>query len=254
MSETPDARAVILAGGLGTRVRHLLKGIPKPMAPVADRPFIDWIVDWIQRSSGVNNFLLSTGYLGETIERHYRAPRTKGLEIRCFRESAPLGTAGGFLNCVSSDRQPRPSTWLVANGDSMVVADLKELLAALDDRAAAGAILGVQVENASRYGKIQSTISGRLTGFREKSSGPGLINAGIYAFRHNTIESFPSKVPLSFESDVFPHLLDRHQIAVIESEGPFLDIGTEASLREADSFIRSHFFDRSARSEQNSKL
>ncbi len=254
MSETPDARAVILAGGLGTRVRHLLSGVPKPMAPVAGRPFLDWIVDWIHQSCGVGNFLVSTGYLGEAVERHYRTPRTRGLEIRCFRESDPMGTAGGFLNCVKSDRQPHPSNWLVANGDSLAVADLSDLLAALDDPTVAGAILGVRVKDASRYGKIEATAAGRLAGFREKSPGSGLINAGIYAFRHDIIESFPSKIPLSFEVDVFSQLLNRYKIAVVQCSGPFLDIGTEESLREAEAFIRSNFSDPSAASDQGLKL
>ena len=89
--------AVILAGGLGTRVRHLLPDTPKPMALVAGKPFLEWVVRYLAREA-VRRVIISTGYLGEVVERHFRTVAIKSVTIVCVAEPEPLGTAGGFLH------------------------------------------------------------------------------------------------------------------------------------------------------------
>jgi D-glycero-alpha-D-manno-heptose 1-phosphate guanylyltransferase len=231
-----EVAAVVLAGGFGTRVQHLLPGIPKPMAPVLGRPFIDWVVRYLAKQ-GVHQVVLSTGYLAETVEHHFEIQPVPGVRLRCVVEESPLGTAGGFLNAVRQSGL-QPAAWLVLNGDSLALAPLQSLLAAFDNPAASGAILGVRMMDASRYGTLLADDSGRLVGFEEKKPGAGVINAGVYLLGGDTLRRFPSKTPLSFEKDVFPELISRRlELRVCCVSSPFLDIGTPESLPQSERFI-----------------
>jgi D-glycero-alpha-D-manno-heptose 1-phosphate guanylyltransferase len=228
--------AVVLVGGLGTRIRHLLPDLPKPMAPVAGKPFLDWLVRFLGRQ-GIRKVIFSTGYLAQTVENHFVCQPVTGVLTRCIPEPEPLGTAGGFLNAVRLSRET-PDAWLVLNGDSLAFADLTLLTRALDDPATAGALVGREVPDASRYGTLALGGDGELLGFQEKHPGKGIISAGIYLLRSSLVNEFPVKVPLSFETDVFPHLLRRGlRLKISVQDVPFLDIGTPESLREAESFI-----------------
>lgn len=231
----PAVRAVILAGGFGTRIRHVLPDRPKPMALVAGRPFVEWILRYLHEG-GVKDFVLSSGYRAEVIADYFAAHPLAGTRIVCVPEGMPLGTAGGFINCTATDAPP--DIWFVTNGDSLVFSPPRVLLDALRDPGVDAAVLGLPMEDASRYGTLRVDNQGVLRGFCEKQPGAGLINAGVYVFRHQLLAEFPSVRPLSFEADVFPGLLQKHRIAVVASASPFLDIGTESSLSEADSFIR----------------
>lgn len=237
--------AVILAGGFGTRIKHLLGDLPKPMAPVNGRPFVEWVVRYLA-TQGIRNVVLSTGHLAETVEKHFRTQPVKNVHVTCVPETTPLGTAGGFLNAIRG-RFPQTSAWLVLNGDSLVTADLGTLFQSLEDPTIDGAILGVRVTDAARYGTIAQAARGELAGFSEKRPGAGIINAGVYLFRPETVEKFPTKAPLSFETEVFPALITaRRHLKVCVTEAPFLDIGTPESLSQAEEFIqknRIHFAD-----------
>lgn len=231
--------AVVLAGGFGTRIRHLLRDLPKPMAPVAGRPFVEWVVRYLAKQ-GVRRSVLSTGYLAETIEQHFRPCPVPDVSILCAPETTPLGTAGGFLNAASLVKRGT-SAWLVLNGDSLALARLSGMLDALNDPEIGGAILGVPMEDATRYGTLIQAGNGELAGFREKRPGAGIINAGVYLFRDSLLNMFPERRPLSIETDVFPMLADRKvRLKVCVTEAPFLDIGTPESLPLADAFVREH--------------
>jgi D-glycero-alpha-D-manno-heptose 1-phosphate guanylyltransferase len=221
--------AVILAGEFGTRIRHLLLDLPKPMAPVLGRPFLEWVVRFLIEQ-GVKRIVISTGYKAETIERYFSEKHWNGIVIQCVREAEPLGTAGGFLNAVRQSGG-KPPAWLILNGDSLILTGLKPLLERIEDADADVCILGVNVTDASRYGTLEAR-DGRLTRFAEKKPGKATINAGVYLFGVEVLGSFPNKTPLSFEQDVFPVILQKgHSVGIVAVEAPFLDIGTEASLK-----------------------
>jgi D-glycero-alpha-D-manno-heptose 1-phosphate guanylyltransferase len=229
---------VILAGGFGTRLKSVLPGIPKPMAPVAGRPFVEWVVRFFARHGAVE-FILSTGYLAGQIEAHFSTQPVPGVRVRCCPETTPLGTAGGFLNCL--DDAPAPDgIWIVTNGDSLVFADPHPLLAALREGGAEGGVLGLAMDDASRYGTLEYDHADRLTAFREKRPGRGVVNSGVYVLTGAALRGLPAQRPLSFESDVFPRLAARGQVAVARTVAAFLDIGTPASLVEAEQFILQH--------------
>jgi len=231
--------AVVLAGGFGTRIKHLLGDLPKPMAPVNGKPFVEWVVRYLA-AQGIRNVILSTGYQAETVERHFQSQPVTGVRTVCVPETTPLGTAGGFLNATSGAKE-KPAAWLVLNGDSLVLAPLQDCFRSLDDESISGAIVGVQVADASRFGTLSRDSRGEIVGFAEKKPGAGVINAGIYLFRASTIGKFPRKIPLSFETEVFPALLAQgSRMKVCVTDAPFLDIGTPESLPLAESFIRQH--------------
>jgi D-glycero-alpha-D-manno-heptose 1-phosphate guanylyltransferase len=235
-----DVIAVVLAGGYGTRIKHLLPNLPKPMAPVAGKPFVEWVVRYLG-VQGIKKVILSTGYLAEVVEEHFKQQPVSGVEVFCYPETTALGTAGGFLNAARQVSQP-PAAWLVLNGDSLVFADLKILVDYLREPNTSGAVVGLQVADAFRYGSMLSDETGKLICFQEKRPGAGTINAGVYLLRHSLIEEFPSGLPLSFEAEVFPSLLAKGVRLMVESvKPPFLDIGTPESLPQAEAFIVKNF-------------
>lgn len=238
MNVSPDQiTAVVLAGGFGTRVRHLLGNLPKPMAPVNGRPFLEWVVRYLAAQK-IRRGILSTGHFAEIIERHFESQPVKNVRVSCAPETKPLGTAGGFLNAITGEKT-KPEAWLVLNGDSLAPAPLNQMLASLAEPEVAGAILGVRVPDASRFGTISQNARGELAGFSEKKPGAGVINAGVYLFRSSVIDQFPARSPLSFETDVFPALIaEKVRLKVCVTDAPFLDIGTPESLPLAEEFIR----------------
>jgi D-glycero-alpha-D-manno-heptose 1-phosphate guanylyltransferase len=238
-SDPDQVTAVVLAGGFGTRIQHLLRDLPKPMAPVNGRPFVEWVLRYLAKQ-GLRSAILSTGYLAESVEQHFQSQPVKGITVQCVPETQPLGTGGGFLNAVKAATE-KPAGWLVLNGDSMVLAPLEPMFNSLSDPALSGALIGVPMLDASRYGTIESGTTGELVAFKEKRPGAGTINAGVYLFRHSVVESFARPGPFSFEKDVFPELVARRaRLKVCVTQAPFLDIGTPESLPLAESFIREH--------------
>lgn len=232
--------AVVLAGGFGTRIKHLLPDVPKPMAAIADKPFLGWVLSYLHRQ-GIDQALLSTGYLADVIEKYAQSQPVPEMDVNCYPETEPLGTAGGFVNAVNQS-QKEPKAWLVLNGDSLMVTDLAPLNEYLDDETVDGVILGVSVSDASRFGSLVYDKQKTLLQFAEKRSGAGVINGGVYLLRHRLIQHFPSNVPLSFEYDVFPSLLQQNFcLKVHPVTAPFLDIGTPESLAQAETFIRQYF-------------
>jgi D-glycero-alpha-D-manno-heptose 1-phosphate guanylyltransferase len=240
-AQAPD-QAVILAGGLGTRIRHLLQGRPKPLAEVAGRPFLEWVIRYLA-GQGLRRIVLSAGYAGEQIEAFARSFELPGVQVDTVIEPQPLGTAGGFLYAWQA-RAGDARNALVLNGDSLALVPLAPLFSAAADAPCAGALLAVEVEDASRYGTLVADETGRLQAFAEKRpvTEPGPVNAGVYLLSRAAIASIPvAQSPLSFETQVFPDLLARgERLQVVPARGAFLDIGTEASLARADAFIRDN--------------
>lgn len=226
--------AVILAGGLGTRISHLLEGLPKPLAPVAGKPFLEWVIRYYARQ-GLGNFVVSAGYRADLIADFCRTLDLPGVHVRCVAEATPQGTAGGFCHAVAGDRS---ESWLICNGDSLVCADLSSFLSFGKGDPEEARLLALQMEECGRYGNLALDERGCLTAFHEKVAGKGLINAGVYLLRSGLLARFPAQRPLSFETECFPSLLKENvMIRVDKVSAPFIDIGTESSLREAEAFI-----------------
>jgi NDP-sugar pyrophosphorylase family protein len=240
--EMYDTMVVILAGGAGTRIASVLRDVPKPMAMMQGRPFIHWVVRYYARY-GFAHFRISTGHLGNIIEDYFCRTSFPKAQVCCVREEKPSGTAGGFLRAVAGGGAP-PGGYLVVNGDSLLLADPLVLISAARANGWEAALFGLTVADARRYGALEVDAAWRLQGFKEKGAASGLINAGVYWFAAGCPSQFPQRLPLSFEHDVFPSLLQAAvPVGVAPVEAPFIDIGTPASLSVAESFIEKHAMD-----------
>lgn len=230
---------MILAGGLGTRIRHLHPDLPKPMIPVQGRPFAEWLVRFLA-AEGIGRIVLATGHRAEVVAEHFHGRSFGSSKVLCLAEPRPLGTAGAFLHAVATAGLD-PRCWLVLNGDSMVATSLAPLFDRLEDPDTDGALLAVTTLDATRYGSIEASPDDDLIAFGKARTGSGLINAGMYLFRTSLLATFPSGAPLSFETDVFPGLTrGGARLKVWRCGAPFLDIGTPESLAQAEGFLEQH--------------
>jgi NDP-sugar pyrophosphorylase family protein len=229
--------ALILAGGLGTRLRSVIGDLPKPMAPVAGRPFLEYQVAAL-RAQGLTDLVLSVGYRHELIEAHFGDGSAFGVRIAYAVEDQPLGT-GGAVRLAAAALRDRPAC-LILNGDTYFEADFRLLI---DRHLAAGApatLALIRVPDAGRYGSVTLDPSGIVTGFAEKgSAGAGLINAGAYAVSPAFLDDLPPEpTPLSLERDVFPVLCRRGRLRGLALSGLNIDIGVPDSYARFDALMR----------------
>ncbi len=238
MSNLPEPPiCVILAGGLGTRIRSILPDIPKPLALFEGKPFIEWVIRFLAKQ-GIERFVISAGYKGEMIADYFTDSKIPKINIKVVIESIPRGTAGGFLEAYRSISFST-NKYLVVNSDSLVLTELQDLWQYKEPYSAS--LLAVFQEDASSFGTLEFDEKMNLTRFKEKMPGTGYINAGIYCFSQDVIARFSEKRPLSFEKDVFPYLIEQKvPIKVVKKEASFLDMGTPESFARANSFIRGN--------------
>jgi NDP-sugar pyrophosphorylase family protein len=225
--------AVLLAGGLGTRLRAAVADRPKVLAPVHGRPFIAYLLDQL-RDAGVREVVISTGYGADQVEQALGS--THGpIRVGYAREKAPLGT-GGAVRLAAARVESDPV--LVMNGDTLCRADLGQFLDWHAARAAEGSLLLARVDDAARYGLVSTGPAGEVVAFTEKSAsaGAGWINAGVYLLRRRVIDSIGPEGPASLERDVFPAWIGRGLYGC-PTGGPFLDIGTPESYAAAAAFL-----------------
>jgi len=236
-----ECMAIILAGGKGTRISHLIPGLPKPLAIVNGRPFLEWILYYLTKQK-IHNIYISTGYLENKIEEFIsKYNKKEAKNIRCINEEKPLGTAGGVVNVISSVKDECKNV-LILNGDSITLADLAPLYDALQNNSYNIAIFGVKMLNTLRFGTLEIDDKGHLVGFNEKKPGKGIVSSGVYLFNKKYLQDLPKGKDISFELDVIPSLILRGiKIKVIEVQSPFIDIGTEDSLVFASTFIKQNY-------------
>ena len=223
-------KAVLLVGGLGTRLRSAVPFLPKPLASVGNKPFLELLVRQLGKQ-GIRHLVMCTGYRAEQIESVFGDGRDLGGTIEYSREAVPLGTAGALK--LAQHHVQHESEFLVLNGDSFVEIDFNELLACHRKRGGLATMAVVPVQDASRYGTVRLGANGRLLGLAEKTgeNAPGIINAGVYVFDRAVLAQIPEG-PSSLERDVFPRLLQQGVYGV-EQRGLFIDIGTPDDYERA---------------------
>jgi len=230
--------AIILAGGRGTRLASVLPDLPKAMAPVAGRPFLDYVLNHLARSSVVRHAVLALGYRADNIVDHlsnFEPP----LPTTPVVETQALGTGGALLNALSATSG---NSILVLNADSLAAIDLRALWLQHQSSGCAVTLSVMAVPDASRYGSVELD-GARVRNFVEKRPGAGLVNVGIYLFERDALVKLPTG-PSSLEQDILPQLVAAGQAAAFVGDGPFLDIGLPSSYALAADFLRD--FDRSA--------
>ena len=212
--------AIVLAGGLGTRLRGIVDDVPKPMAPVLGRPFLAYVLDQLV-DGGFHTVVLATGYRHQAI-RSYFGEEYRGLALVWSVESEPLGTGGAIrLAC----DQAHSGDVFVLNGDTYLELDYRAMLKA-HVRAAAQLSLAVcQVPDIARYGALEVS-EGIVRGFREKGqSGPGWINGGTYVLGPKLHDRLPKRGAFSFEQELLAPEVQSIRPLAFPTTGLFIDIG-----------------------------
>jgi mannose-1-phosphate guanylyltransferase len=200
-----ETDAVILVGGMGTRLRPLTLSAPKPMLPTAGVPFLTHLIGRI-REAGVTHVVLGTSYRAEVFESYFGDGSAFGVEIDYVVESEPLGTGGGIRNVADRLRGERA---LIFNGDVLSGVDLRALLARHDESHADVTLYLTKVDDPRAFGCVPTDADGWVTAFLEKDPNPvtDQINAGTYVFNRDVVDTIPVGRPVSVERETFPGLL-----------------------------------------------
>jgi len=219
--------AIVLAGGFGTRLRALVPDTPKPMAPVAGKPFLEILLQALAQK-GFKRVVLSLGFLAHKVTEHFGA-RFAGMDLHYVVEDQPLGTGGAVRLALASCLQDHV---FVFNGDTFLDLEVDAVEAAwqTDKRPI---IVARHVPDTARYGRLL-TEADRVTGFAEKgASGPGLINAGCYVFARDQLDSFALNQNFSLEADYLADAVQQIVFKAFVTQGLFIDIGVP------DDYIRA---------------
>jgi D-glycero-alpha-D-manno-heptose 1-phosphate guanylyltransferase len=221
-------QAIVLAGGLGTRLRSVVPDLPKPMAPVAGRPFLAWVLDDLIEA-GFESAVLAVGYRHEAIREHFGAAY-RGMVLHYSIEDTPLGT-GGAIRLAADHVSGQPV--FVLNGDTYLELDYRAMLDAHRQARTSLSVAVCSVPDVSRYGALELE-AGHLHGFHEKGrSGPGLINAGVYLLASDILRQIPTSVPFSFEQQLLvPRVQELRPLAFLTA-GRFIDIGIPEDFARA---------------------
>lgn len=225
--------AIILAGGFGTRLRSVVSDVPKPMAPVAGRPFLALLIEHLRRR-GFKRVILAVGYLHERIEEYFEA-HPPSLEMQYSIETLPLGTGGAVKLAM---RQAAEDEVFVLNGDTFVPLDYAGMRASHARHAAAITMALAPVDDSARFGSVDLDGEGRIRAFREKSViGSSLVNAGVYLVNAGWAANAWPDGAFSLEGDLLRKEVQTVPMYGFPAAGGFLDIGTPQSYADAERFV-----------------
>ncbi|WP_028919452.1 sugar phosphate nucleotidyltransferase [Pseudoxanthomonas suwonensis] len=226
----PAEEVIVLVGGLGTRLRQVVPDLPKPLAPVAGRPFLAWLLD-AYADAGLRRVILATGYRSRQIEQAM-GTSWRGMEVIYSVEQAPLGTGGAIRQALA---RVQGDGVHLANGDTFLRYDPVSLETATRNQGCDLGIALAEVDDVARYGAIE-VASGRVMGFREKGGhGPGLVNAGSYFLAADGFERLPSLdgAGWSFEECVLRPWSEAGKVAAFDETSDFIDIGVPEDYARA---------------------
>ena len=232
----PDT--IVLAGGLGTRIRSELEGRPKVLAPVAGQPFADHLLKQLSKA-GSHHVIFATGHGADQVAAYLDDAKTRlpgSMRLDAAVEASPLGTGGAVRNALD---HAAGSPIMVMNGDSYVDCPLDGLFAFHKARHANATMLLVEVLDAKRYGTVQTDSNSNVISFTEKSENLGKtawINAGIYIFERRVLEHLQKDTVISLEHDLLPSLCG-FKLYGYKQNARFIDIGTPESFAESDAFF-----------------
>lgn len=220
-------KAILLAGGKGTRLRPLTLHTPKPIVPILERPFLHYQLDLLKQVPEIDEVILSLNYQPRRIEEIFGDGTEAGMNIRYVVEPAPLGTAGAVRYAGESLHD----SVVVFNGDVLTNVDLAGVIARHRERRAKATIVLTPVENPSAYGLVETDAEGNILRFLEKPKPDEItcdtINAGIYVLEPDTFDRIPKDTPWSIERSFFPSLIERRETFIaVTHRGYWIDIGT----------------------------
>ena len=234
---TSQTEVLILVGGRGTRLSSVVSDLPKPMAPVMNKAFVEYIIDFIKKS-GFYNIALLTGYKSEAFNTLISQDKFSNLNIRVSHESNPLGTGGAIKQAMETSSFGK---FLIINGDSIIKLDLLTFL-----QQSLGKTLTVAscfVKDISRYGEVVIDKEGWIKSFLEKTgrAKSGVINSGVYFAQSQLLTLMPAKKSFSFEKECLERLSLEKKVFSLVYNVPFLDIGIPEDYYRAADFLKEHF-------------
>ncbi|MCK5856194.1 MAG: nucleotidyltransferase family protein [Bacteroidales bacterium] len=223
-------QAIVLAGGFGTRLQAVVQDVPKPMASINDRPFLDYQLNYL-KSFGINHIIFSVGYKHEHISNYFGNDFC-GMQIDYAVEETPLGTGGGILNAF---QYVNNGAALVVNGDTMFEVNIKDFFQKHKDSKASISLALREIDDVSRYGIVETSDNHRIIGFAEKGekSGHGLINGGVYLIEKDFFEQNNFKQKFSMEKDGFEKFYNKQNFFGFPYQSYFLDIGIPEDYKKA---------------------
>jgi mannose-1-phosphate guanylyltransferase len=225
-------QALVLAGGEGTRLRPLTYTTPKPVMPLAGRPFLSYMLDWLQSFDVFDEVVLSCGFKSDEVKQ-VLGDIYRGMRLRYVTEEEPLGTAGPVR--LALDEGLLEDRLVVLNGDVLTDLDLGIEIAQHERTEAKATLALVAVEDTSSYGVVPTDSEHRVEAFIEKGGGDpptNRVNAGAYVLERSVVEGIPAGRSVSFEREVFPELVGKGLYGYA-AEGYWVDIGTPERYLEA---------------------
>jgi D-glycero-alpha-D-manno-heptose 1-phosphate guanylyltransferase len=232
---------LILVGGFGTRLKSVVSDVPKPMAPVSGRPFLEYLLDyWIDQ--GMRRFVLSIGYKGDYIRKHFGACY-RNTKVSYVHESSPLGT-GGAIRMVLQEIPWNGDYMLLANGDTWFEVDLPAFVLAACTHRKPVTIALKTMESSDRYSGVTVDDSGLITAFGVHGRNNCLINAGCYLLELDALSRLLRNYPeqFSFEEDLLKLLAAKKQVASSLQNNVFLDIGIPEDYQKATEIVACYKF------------
>lgn len=222
--------AIILAGGLGNRLRSVIADVPKPMADIAGRPFLEYVLEYLAHW-GLTRAILAVSYKHELVQAHFKG-RYGGIEIAYSIETERRGTGGAILQALEQVESPDV---LVLNGDTLFAADIDRLAGVHDANTADLTVALRPMPDCERYGSVQTDAEGRIIGFKEKRARvAGTINGGIYVVQREWVTGLRWPTVFSFEKDVMEALYRKHRFFGAAFDNYFIDIGIPDDYHRAN--------------------
>ncbi len=225
-----ELTCLVLAAGLGSRLKSIEPNVPKPMVKVGGKPFLEYLIEELKRF-GIKDIILCVAYKSKIIEDYFKNGENRGVKIRYSKRNRPSGTAGEIINAknlINSD------PFLVINGDSYCETDITKAVKFHESRKAMATVVVTKIADVARYGNVILGPKNSISKFEEKGRAKkeGYINGGVYVFSRKILKIIRDYECSSLEYELFPILINRG-IFAFKASGIFVDIGTPQSLKRA---------------------
>ncbi len=228
MPKTIKTQAVILAGGLGTRLRPYTLLLPKPMLPVGPKPILEHIIDWL-KENGIEEIIVSTGYLGKTIQEYFGNGRDWGVSIQYASSPHPLGIAGQLKSAEDKLR----GRFICVYGDAILDVDLKKAIKYHNSKGALATVVLMKYSTNLKYGFLETDGSGLITEWKEKPAISGYINVGCYVMEKEFLKLIPPGKMYGMR-EAFGSAMKKGRVYGLRMRGHFTDIGDTKAYRVAN--------------------
>jgi len=233
-------QAVLLSGGLGTRLRGMFPDVPKALVPILGKPIIERQVRWLH-SLGVNRIHIAAGFMATAIESWFQHNDLRPIDVTISRETKPLGTAGAVK--FATNHIQACSHYLVLNGDSLLPnLSLLDLCSSESINGYLMTMAVTKINDASRYGTVTMDGKGNALAFLEKNQvqGAAWVNGGVYYMNSQILDMIPSDTACSLEKEIFPALAGAGKLKCVPCTEPLLDMGTPEGHDAMTKFLIHH--------------